>query len=780
MIDVFVEHPLLRKESVERREFQVNIARECLRESTLVVLPTGLGKTVVALLVIADILTKKGGRILFMAPTKPLVDQHAAFLRKNLLIESISTFTGEMPPERRADDWKSAKIIVSTPQVVENDINSGYVPLEEFSLLIFDEAHRAVGDYSYVRIGGMYTAEKDDALVLGMTASPGYALDKVAEVCRNLGISSIAVRSDLDEDVAPYVYGISIEFARVDVPEDVDEMTVLLQKILDEKIQALRKYHVLDPKKPANTRALLEAGNVLRAKIASNRKNYHLYRALTIQACAMKVNHAIDLARMQGIEPLKNYLAKIVEDAQAKDGSRASKELVKDARFEMVRRMLDSGLTEHPKLDKVREIVESEIRSNPESRMIVFTHYRDTSDLVCKLLSDVPGIRPVRFVGQAKKGTDSGLNQKEQKEIIERFKKGEFNVLVATSVAEEGLDIPSTDLVVFYEPIPSEIRTIQRRGRTGRHGPGKVVVILARRTKDEAFNYSSKKKEQRMRLQLEMLSRKLRRAKQIGTRAGETPAIDEIIERMPEEAAAERRAQRISKEQTLLSDFGAVASSGLRLIANVDRNQEVLRELRSAGISFDRTKSQLEDFVIGDEIAIIRESVDDFLAEIDRKSIQEKVSSLSKRFRRTFMIVEGKAVKKVEIPDKLPVYDVVVALIRELGIPVVATANPQDSAAFIASLVKAELRKESKKGHEISDFAEYQMRMIQGLPNVNSVLAERLLRRFGSVQSILSATTEELMEIDGIGKVIAEGIRRIATEKYSQRRIDSTDYRPGS
>ena len=780
MIDVFVEHLLLKKESVERREFQINIAKECLREPTLVVLPTGLGKTVVALLVIADVLTKKGGRILFMAPTKPLVDQHAAFLRKNLLIESISTFTGEMPPERRLDDWKSARIIVSTPQVVENDLDSGNVPLKDFSLLIFDEAHRAVGDYSYVKIGRIYAAERADALVLGMTASPGYDLDKVAEICRNLGISNIAVRSDLDEDVAPYVYGIAIEFAKVDVPEDVEDMTILLQKILDEKIQTLRKYHLLDPKKPPNTRALLEAGNVLRAKIASNRKNYHLYRALTIQACAMKVNHAIDLARMQGMEPLKNYLAKIVDDAQTKDGSRASKDLVKDARFEMVRRKLDSGITEHPKLDKVKEIVGGEIRRNPNSRMIVFTHYRDTGEQVCKLLSDVQGIKPVRFVGQAKKGADSGLNQKEQKEIIERFKKGDFNVLVATSVAEEGLDVPSTDLVIFYEPIPSEIRTIQRRGRTGRHRPGRVVIILARHTKDEAFNYSSKRKEQKMRLQLEMLNRKLRIAKQVGSGTGEAPAIEEIIERMPEEAAAERRAQRISRDQTLLSDFGAVASSGMRLRANADRNEDILRELRNIGITFDKTKGQLEDFVIGDDIAIIRESINDFLADLDRKSIQARVSSLSKRFKRTFMMVEGKAVRKVDMPEKLPVFDVLVALIRELGIPVIATANSSDSAAFIASLVKSEMRKGGMKEIDLPDLSEYQMRMVQGLPNVNSVLAERLLRRFDSVQEILSATMEELMEIEGIGRVIAEGIRRIATERYSQGRIDSTDYTPES
>ena len=775
--DVFIEHPLIRKDAVEQRDFQVNIAKECIEESTLVVLPTGLGKTVVALIVIANVLSKKDGKILFMAPTKPLVDQHFAFLRKNLLIESISSFTGEVPPEQREDTWKSARIIVSTPQVVENDIDSGRLGLNNFSLVIFDEAHRAVGDYAYVRIGAKYSLDRGDGLALGMTASPGHDLEKIGEVCRNLAITNIAVRSELDEDVSPYVFGIKIEGVRVDVPEGADEITVLLQKILDEKIEALRKYHVLDVKRRPGTRDLLMAGDILRVKVNANRKNYHLWKALTIQASAIKVNHAIDLVRTQGRESLRNYLQKIVGDAESKGGSRASKELVKDARFEMVRRIMDTGGENHPKLDKLKEIVTDQLSAKPDSRIIVFTHYRDTCDNVTGILCEVPNAKPVRFVGQATKGADTGMKQREQKEIIEQFKRGGSNILVATSVAEEGLDIPSTDLVVFYEPIPSEIRTIQRRGRTGRQSPGRVVMLLARDTKDEAYLYSSKRKEAKMHSQLDALRRRLRVAKKVGADAGKAVDVEGIFDDSESGRAAERRAASISKSQTLLTDFGALPSSGLRLVASKERNRDVLKELNEIGITFDDSKTRLEDFVIGDEVAVVRETIDAFLHDIGRPELSSKIAILRERYSRPMIIVEGGAAQKREMADKLPIYDVMNSMIHSLRVPVMPTANAKDTSAFIASLVKVELGRRKKGAPDAAsdEISGYQKRMIQGLPNVTSVLAERLLERFGSVKNVLAATPEELMSVEGVGKVIAEGIKRTATGRYGPGKNPSLD-----
>src|SRR5207245_1493807 len=162
---VFVTHELLRRETVEERAYQVNIARACLERSTLVVLPTGIGKTVIAAMVIAEVLRRRGGRILFLAPTKPLVEQHAASMRKVLVVDRITLFTGEATaPEDRELLWRENKIIVSTPQVIRNDVRAERISLDDVSLIVFDEAHRAVGDYAYVDVAAAYK-EVPDRLV---------------------------------------------------------------------------------------------------------------------------------------------------------------------------------------------------------------------------------------------------------------------------------------------------------------------------------------------------------------------------------------------------------------------------------------------------------------------------------------------------------------------------------------------------------------------------------------------------------------------------------------
>ena len=123
-----------------------------------------------------------------------------------------------------------------------------------------------------------------------------------------------------------------------------------------------------------------------------------------------------------------------------------------------------------------------------------------------KFLKDDPAIKAVRFVGQSSRADDEGLSQKKQAEILQKFRAGEFNVLIATSVGEEGIDIPATDMVLFYEPVPSEIRSIQRKGRTGRARAGRVVVLMAKGTRDEAYYWISDRKEKTMNRQMQSLS----------------------------------------------------------------------------------------------------------------------------------------------------------------------------------------------------------------------------------------------------------------------------------
>src|SRR5437016_265200 len=199
----------------------------------------------------------------------------------------------------------------------------------------------------------------------------------------------------------------------------------------------------------------------------------------------------------------------------------------------------------------------------PESKVIVFAHYRETADRVTQELARIPGLRPVRFVGQASHGKDIGLSQKEQVEILEKFKAVEVNVIVATSIGEEGLDIPQVDLVVFYEPVPSEIRTIQRRGRTGRSAAGRVIMLVTKDTRDEAYLYSARRKERKMHVELDRLRKELKQKIFVGEPGGETfvaAAPERRIEALRDQAREppsipEPRQRASKKGQTTVEDF---------------------------------------------------------------------------------------------------------------------------------------------------------------------------------------------------------------------------------
>jgi len=271
----YLEHPMLKEKAVDRRLFQLELASTALKASTLVVLPTGLGKTVVALMVLLARLPR--GRVLFLAPTKPLVEQHASYLESVLRDGSIVVqFTGEIPPDRRREMWEGARVVVSTPQVVENDLLSRRISLRDVSLIIFDEAHRAVGNYAYVYIAERYQREGTDRLVLGITASPGSSLERIEEVSTNLGAMRIETKTEADPDVSPFVHEREIEVVKVVVPPEIMRVRTLLEEVLEDRGEALHQLGGSDglrmPKRMDRTskKELLEMQKTLRRRIAKN------------------------------------------------------------------------------------------------------------------------------------------------------------------------------------------------------------------------------------------------------------------------------------------------------------------------------------------------------------------------------------------------------------------------------------------------------------------------------------------------------------------------------
>ena len=753
---VYIHQDFIKPDSIERRDYQYNIAQAASQANTLVVLPTGMGKTIVALLVIAKELAKKDNNILFLSPTKPLVNQHAQFLTSILTLEdAVAVFTGEIAPEKRIELWKNKRIIVSTPQVIENDLISQRYDLSKTSLIIFDEVHRAVGNYSYVFIAEMYKKQREERRSLGMTASPGYDLPEILEVCKNLEITNIEIRTKTDPDVRPYVHDLDMRWKEVTLPPEFTYTLQLLRKALSERLDILKKIGVLDTASVAliNRKKLLEVQQRIQQELRSEpHPSQTLFQAASVQNAAIKLAHAIELLQTQGVNALSTYFSRMVTEASSKGGSKASRDILRDPNVLEAVAHIKSLNIEHPKIPEIIAIVRDQLTTNQQSKIIIFTHYRDTSKYVLKQLEGVPVARPVRFIGQAARENDKGLTQKEQIDIIRRFKEGEYNVLIATSVAEEGLDIPSTDLVVFYEPVPSEIRTIQRKGRTARKKPGKVIILIAKGTPDEAYYWSSRQKERKMHSELEVLRSALKNKIKDPAELYQA-AVHEENQRKLEEFPKEARVK-------IIVDHRESRSPVIRYLS-----------LKEAEVSAQQL--DVGDYVLSTRIGIERKTVDDFLNSLIDGKLFMQMRNLRSAYSRPILIVEGEGLLIKRNITHNAIFGSFASIIIDFGIPLITTHSPQETADFLYVMAQREQKAGNKavaiRGEKwATSLEEQQQFIIEGLPNISVVLAKRLLQHFGSIHAIANATEEDLCEVHGIGETIAKEILRVFNAEYQQ------------
>ena len=750
----YIKHSLIKPDTVEQRLYQLNLAGTALSASSLVVLPTGLGKTIIALLVIVSRLEKIGGKVLILSPTKPLVEQHASFLKKALLLpeEEILTFTGSLPPAKREEMWKTGKVIVSTPQVIENDLLTKRIDLNDVSHITFDEAHRAVGNYAYTYIAEKYFEQADNPLILGITASPGSNNEKISEVCEALHVQSVGVKTETDSDVAPYVHEKEIEWKRVKLPDELKDLKDLLEKVLDDRFTKLSELGFnVQYKKSASKRDLLALQKRLQSQLRGD-ANPAVYGALSILAEILKVNHAVEVVETQGIEALSKYMERLDNEAYSKSGSKASKRLAEDLYIRQVAHRVKECETEHPKLDKVREIVKDELEGNPNSRVIVFTNYRDTAEMVTNALSDIEDVRPVRFVGQASKYKDKGLNQKQQVEIIEKFKNGEYNTLVATSVAEEGLDIPATDLVLFYEPVPSEIRSIQRKGRTGRKHKGRVVVLVTKGTRDEAYYWSSNHKERRMQSNMRQLQEDMPAR---GSVNGDTTKIS-----VSEKEDQKRLFEFDSESVTVIVDQREMRST-------------VARTLDKLGVNVVFKTLEVGDYVLSDRLAVERKTVEDFASSLidTQRNLFTQMSNLARTYDKPALIIEGEGLFTARQLNPNAIHGTLTSLAIDFGVSIFYTRDEEDTAALLKVIAKREQIDEKREvtahGKKSSRLlSEQQEYVVSAISEIGPKAARSLLKHFGSVEAVIKADYDELLKVTLIGPKTAARIREVVESEY--------------
>ena len=774
----------LRRDLIEPRIYQEVIYAKCKERNCLVVLPTGLGKTLIAMLIADYRLSKYGGKVLMLAPTKPLALQHAESFRKlfNLPPEKINVLTGELSPEKRRKIWEDSVVVTATPQTVENDILTGRISLEDVVLLVFDEAHRAVGNYSYVFIAREYLKTAKHPLVLGLTASPGSDEEKIREIVMNLGIEHIEVRTESSPDVKPYVQRIAFEWVRVELPGIYKEVRKILREMLRESLKPLANAGLVSSSSPdIPKREVLQAGSKINQAVAKG--DYSLGSLMKHQAKAMKLHHAIELLETQGLTALRNYLKKLREDR-----SKSSRELMEDPRMRKVIYLLvqakELGL-DHPKMDKLKELVRKQLEKKPDSKIIIFTNYRDTGRKIVEELKRM-GISAERFIGQASRGSDRGMSQREQKEILDRFSRGEFRVLVATSVGEEGLDVPEVDLVVFYEPVPSAIRSIQRRGRTGRHRPGKVVILMAKGTRDEAYYWSSRRKEKGMFEAIKKIARELEKSrskksemmKKPMERAemgrGKITSLDAFLRPKKEETPrSQEKPEKATKKPEELPIKPVFVRKPKGIVVYVDSRElrsGVPKLLKELGAEIEVKTLDVADYVVSEEVGIERKSANDFIQSIIDGRLFDQVERLRRAYEKPVIIIEGElyGIRNVH-PNAIR--GAITAVTLDWGVPVLFSSGKEETASYIYLLAKREQEERKKEVRLRSEkkaltLAERQRLIVEGLPHVSATLAKRLLRHFGNVERVFTATEEELKEVEGIGEKKAREIRKVITAPY--------------
>ena len=756
----YIDHPLIKSDSIEARLYQQVLAADVLKKgNTMIVAPTALGKTIVATLVAADRLDKvKNSKILVLAPSKPLAIQHESTFKEFLTVP-CSSITGAVKTDERVKRWEESQIICATPQTVESDLLKGRYSLKDVSLVVFDECHHGVGSYSYVYLASRYVKESKFNLILGLTASPGSDKEKIKEVCDNLYVQNIVVKTEEDYDVRPYFNPVAIDWVRVKMSSELEKIKKHVDKALKVRLKGLKNMGIIRTVSVNKTDILRARGRVQSAIARTVNPKKECFQAISILSAVINIQHSQELIETQGVVTFNKYVARL-----RKKKTKAAKSLIQDPNFGkaiyLAREAEKHGL-EHPKLKKVTDIIKKELGQNGQtklqseryvkdadqksSKIMVFTQYRDSLEMIHQKL-EKEGIKSAKFFGQASRDGEKGLTQKEQKEIIKAFKIGEYDVLLSTSVAEEGIDIPAVDLVILYEPVPSEVRMIQRRGRTGRKRSGRVKVLITNGTRDEGYYWASINKERRMKRQL----------------------IDpEVLEELNSNAI-----ERMENEKRVKVLDPAPKKEELPVVFADTRegNSKVIRHLSEMEIDVKVQAMAVGDYQVSDEVVIERKTAKDFVDSIVDKRLFKQARSLMEEFKRPLIILEGDDLYNGMINPNA-IRGSIASIALDFGISIIPTRNAQDTAAMIKRIA---IREQSGEKTPIQirtdkkpvNLWEQQLFIIESLPNIGPVNAKNLLEHFGTVANIINASESQLQEFEGIGKKTATNIRKVVDSKY--------------
>jgi len=485
------------------REYQKNVVETAKNKNTLIILPTGLGKTKCSIALAVERLNKfPGSKILLCSPTKPLSNQikNEFIISTNIEESKIILLTGLISPKKRTDLYLDAMIIVATPQTIAEDLKHNRLNLENFVLLVLDEAHRSRMKFANTLVAKTYIQQSQYPRILALTASPGSTREKINEIKENLFIEAIEIRTEKDPDVSPYIQKKNLVFVEVDLPEEFKKIHQLITEPYQKRLKQLKDFGLTKPVSIINKKDLLTFQNSLFQQ--AKRGNRASYYGVSLTAATIKLTHALELLETQGLTSIAKFLDKLEHE-----DSKASKNICKEPQIKKAKELLNKlqeTSEDHPKLTELRKIVQTELENNKKAKIIIFANFRDTVKNIVKELSKIPNAQPVGLIGQKE-----GITQKAQLETIRKFEEGSYNIIVTTSIGEEGLDIKQISVAIFYDAVPSTIRLVQRSGRVGRLEAGKIIHLITKNTRDQAYFWKSHRDEKKMKSIVSGMQRRL-------------------------------------------------------------------------------------------------------------------------------------------------------------------------------------------------------------------------------------------------------------------------------
>ncbi|EJT98921.1 P-loop containing nucleoside triphosphate hydrolase protein [Dacryopinax primogenitus] len=476
------------------RDYQYNIVQAALFKNTLVALPTGLGKTFIAgVLMLNYYRWFPDGKVVFVAPTKPLVSQQIKACHETcgIPVEDAIEMTGETPQATRQRHWASKRIVYMTPQTLQNDLLREVVDPRDIILLVVDEAHKATGNYAYATVVRFMMAKNPHFRILALTATPGSKPKTVQDIIDSLHVGHIEIRDERSLDLKQYIHEKTMEKCVVQMGASINGIKERLLALMENTVKPLRGKDIFpDYVKVADIHPYSCKKWIDELRRKPQGRDFPWAAALLMRL--HKLTFAMAYLCEESVEMAYNTLL----DAAGKKlttkegGNKLSndpkfRDLITEIENYRNERVTGGGPVGHPKMDKLVAVALEHFAAPDDgadsTRVMVFCQYRDCVDEIVKSLKlQQPIIRASKFVGQSSdKRGDRGMAQKDQIEIIRRFKQGDFNVLVATSIGEEGLDIGEVDLIICYDVQKSSIKMLQRIGRTGRKRSGKIVVLMA-------------------------------------------------------------------------------------------------------------------------------------------------------------------------------------------------------------------------------------------------------------------------------------------------------------